>query len=343
VNEQIAAVETTPAPTDDDAYGALFDKLTADGIDPEPEQEDIAHDAVQEEEAQGLTEAEPEQAEPEAKAEEPAPVVEVPPDLPAGIKAKWATMPEEARDAVLSSHRDLSRKLADQGRVVQAARPVYDVLVQAAQQIPTMRDMTPDQIARDVFAMAQIQGQLATDPVRTLLGVAQQYGAMDALKQALSGQAAPAAQENIAMANELREARAQLQRLSDPSAIQQQVTQTLTTRDTERMVMEYAGQKAHWADVEPQIPVFIPMAKQRLGEGASAQDVLDAAYDMAIHANPDLRSKLTPPAPQPAPVDTARQAAQMKAKSVNVTSRPGTQKQPTEMQALGAVWDKYRG
>jgi len=42
-------------------------------------------------------------------------------------------------------------------------------------------------------------------------------------------------------------------------------------------------------------------------------------------------------------VDTARTVAQMKAKSVNVTSRPSPAKEPTETQALGAVWDKYRG
>jgi len=336
VTDQNAAVETTPAPTEDEAYGAMFDKLTAEGIEPEPEE--TAQDAVQEEKAEGLTE----QPEPEAT-EQAAPVVEAPPDLPAPIKAKWAAMPEDAREAVLSSHRDLSRKLADQGRVVQASKPIYDVLVQAAQDIPTMRDMTPEQIARDVFAMAKIQGQLATNPVQTLLGVAQRYGAMDALKQALTGQAAPAAQENIALANELREVKAQLARIADPNAIERQVSQTLTTRDTERMVMEYAGQKEFWGAVESQIPAFIPMVQQRLGEGASAKDILDAAYDMAIHANPDLRAKLTPPAPQPAPVDPARTVAQMKAKSVNVTSRPAPAREPTETQALGAVWDKYRG
>jgi hypothetical protein len=326
---EVAAPVEVQAPaevTEDDALGAMFDKLTAD--------EPVAE--------------EPEAVEPVDAEETPevisAPAeVETPPDLPANIKAKWAAMPEDAREAVLSSHRDMSRKLADQGRVVQASKPIYDVLVQAAQDIPSMRDMTPAQIAQDVFAMARIQGDLNKDPVRTILGIAKQYGALDGIRQAIAGQQPDqGAAQNVQMAQELKALRAQVSQFADPTLIEQRVTQTLTTRDTERMVSDYAGQKEHWAAVEPMIPALIPIVQQRLGQGASAQDVLDAAYDMAIHANPDLRAKVTAPAVQQAAPDPARTAAQMKAKSVNVTSRPGTARVLTEDQALAAVWDKHR-
>jgi hypothetical protein len=83
------------------------------------------------------------------------------------------------------------------------------------------------------------------------------------------------------------------------------------------------------------------MAQQGQGDGASAKDILDAAYDMAIHAIPALRAKVTAAA-APA-TDPRLTAAQMKAKSVNVVSRPSGQgRELSEREAMGAVWDKYR-
>ena len=344
MTDQPAAVDQTPAPSEMDEMGALFDKLTASGIDPEPEPQEGETDGLrQEEEAEGLTEqaaAEPDQQ--EAAADPKPEAVEAPTDLPSSIRAKWATMPEDARDAVLSSHRDLNRRMAEQGRVVQAAKPVFDVLVEAAQKIPTMRDMTPAQIAQDVFRMAQIQGELAARPVETLLGIARQYGALEGMKQALAGQAqSQAAQENVALVQEIRQLRAQLQNSANPEAIDQRIQQSLTVRDTERMVSEYAAQKEHWGEVEGLMPQFIPIAQQRLGAGASARDVLDQAYDMAIHAIPDLRTKATAPAPAQARPDPARMQAQLKAKSVNVKpAAPSNPKPLTERQAMEQAYDR---
>ena len=343
-----AAVEQTPS--DDDAMGAIYDKLTAEpveaeAVDEEPQQEDAkdGKEGLRQDEEE-VTEPAEDEAKAEDEAEEPAEKpVEAPTDLPAPIRAKWQDMPPEAREAVLSSHRDLTRKMADQGRIVQASKPVYDVLVKAAQEIPTLSDMTPQQIAADVFAMAQIQGQLAQDPVRTLMGIAKQYGALEGIKAAISGQGqSEAARENVSLMQEIRQLRAQLQNVADPNAIEQRVNSTLTTRETERMVSEYAAQKEYWSDVEPVIPQMIPIAQQRLGEGASAKDVLDAAYDMAIHAIPDLRAKAVAAVPTPAQHDPARTAAQLKAKSVNVKSSSPTKPRPqSEVDRMAAIWDKY--
>jgi hypothetical protein len=325
MTEQIAAVAETPAP--DDEMGALFDKLTADGIDEEqpeveaPESEDAAPEPVAE------TVPEP---------------VEAPADLPAGIKAKWADMPEEARDAVLSSHRDMSRKMADQGRIVQAAKPIYDVLVQAVQDIPTMANMTPAQIANDVFQMAKIQGELARDPVKTILGIAQQYGAIDGMRAALAGKAPDQSQQNtIAMQQEIRRLQAQVQQFADPALIERRISATMATKDVEGVVASYAASKPFWAEAESAIPAMIPLAKARLGDEASHKDILDAAYDMAIHADPALRAKATTAATAPVVADPARVAAQVRAKSVNVTSRPAGDKPLTDHQVYSRIWDKH--
>jgi len=320
---------TIDTPSEDDAMSALYDKLTAAGVTEEPPEQEAEADGLQQEaQAEEVTnEAEPTGEEaPEAPAEGAEGKPEAPTDLPAAIRAKWADMPEEAREAVLTSHRDLTRKMADQGRVVQASKPVYDVLVRAAQEIPTLADMTPAQIAADVFKMAQIQGQLNADPVNTLLSIARQYNAVDAMKAALEKPSEPA--KPIPPA---------------PDDIERLVRQTLTTRETERMVMEYAAQKEHWSSVEGVIPQMIPIAQQKLGEGASPKDVLDFAYDMAIHAIPDLRAKVAAPVSTQAQPDPARTAAQLKAKSVNVkSSSPAKPRPQSEEERMAAVWDKYR-
>ncbi len=311
----------------------------------EPVSEDAAMDAIWDKMQEGEDEVPPpaEAAKPE-EAKPDLGTITTPPDLPAGIKEKWAEIPETAREAVLASHRDLSRKLADQGRMVQASKPVLDVLIQAAQEIPSLAGMTPAAIAKDVFAMAQIQGELAQNPVKTLLGIAKQYGALEGLQQVFQGKAPDqSAQMQTALVQEIQQMRRQLQQVADPTAIEQRVHQTLTARDTERMVGEYAGQKEHWGEVEPLIPDLIPVVRQKLGEGASAKDVLDAAYDMALYADPGLRAKVLAAAKAPVELDPARTAAQMKAKSVNITSRPGQSQPMTEDQAMDAVWAKYRG
>lgn len=320
--ETAAPVEGTAAPeTETDQMGAIWDKYQGE-IEPEAVEEAPVEAPVEPEKAPETTLA----------------AIEAPTDLPAAIKAKWAEIPEEAREAVLASHRAMAGKLTEQGRVTQAAKPVYDVLLQAAREIPSMQDMTPAQIAHDVFQMARVQGMLNTDPVGTLLQIAQEHNALDALAARFSGQAP---QADAGLAKHIQALQAQIAQLADPATVDRRVEQTLTQREISRTVEEYASAKEHWADVEPILPQFIAMAQQGQGDGASAKDILDAAYDMAIHAIPALRAKVTAAA-APA-TDPRLTAAQMKAKSVNVVSRPsGQSRAMSEREAMAAVWDKYR-
>lgn len=324
-DENAAPVEGTAAPasTELDQMGAIWDKYSGEIEAEKPEE-------------QAEDQAKPDEK-PEVKPEEASlAAIEAPTDLPASIKAKWAEIPEDAREAVLASHRAMAGKLTEQGRVTQAAKPVYDVLVQAAREIPSMQDMTPAQIAADVFEMAKVQHALNTDPVGTLLQIAQEHGALQGLAARLSGQPQQAAPD---LARHIQQLQQQIAQLADPSTVDRRVEQTLAQREVSRTVEEYAGTKEHWSAVEPVLPQFIELAQAQSGDGASAKDILDAAYDMAIHAIPALRAKVTA-ATAPA-TDPRLTAAQMKAKSVNVVSRPGQSRQMTERQAMEAVWDKY--
>lgn len=330
--------EATPEGLDD--LGAVWDKMTAEPITEEvveatPEAEEVveapAEDAS-EPEVEEVAEAEPEAA------------VEPPSHLPARIKEHWGKLSPEQRDAIDATQREMSNRMAELGRVSQAAKPVYDVLLEAAKTLPSLRDMTPAQIARDALKMATVQDDLARDPVNTIARIAKEYGALDGLRAALTG-AAPAegAQQSQALMTKIRDLEARLANVADPQAIEERVMAALTAREAETTVKTFAATAPHWGAVEAIMPQFVQIAQQRLGESASAKDVLDAAYDMATHAIPDLRTKVEAPAPKAqAAADPARTAAQVKAKSVNVVSKTtGAPKPLTEQQRMAAVWDKY--
>jgi hypothetical protein len=326
MTDQNAAVEETPA-SESDALGAIYDKLTAESP------------IVEEEEPQAPVEPEPKAAEVVSE-----PVDEAPPDLPAPIKAKWGSLDKEVRDTFVTTQRDLSRKLAEQGRLVNGVKPVVDVLARAVNEIPGLKGMRPEQVARDVFEGAKMVAAIRANPVANILNLARQHGAEDALKAHFAGQApTQAAQENIALVRKVRELEQTLTQVANPQNIMSAVEQRLVARDTENFVQSFATERSDtWQQVEPFIPNMIPLAKQRLGPSASAQDVLAQAYDMAVYAHPDLRAKTLAAAQAPVASDPARTAAAKAAKSVNVSSQPTNgNREMTDRQILAAIWDKH--
>ncbi len=274
-----------------------------------------------------------------APAVEAPPVVDVPTDLPPSLREKWAEIPEAAREAVLSSQRELSKRLAEQGRVSQAIKPTHDALVEAVKQFPELGNMQPAQLARDVAALASTRASLARDPVNTILQVAQQYGVVDALKQAMSGQQVTAQQPQADVMRELRALQQQLQQVANPEYLGAQIQQTLTQAETARMVQEYST-KPHWAEVEGMVAQMIPFADKQLGEGASDQDVLNLAYDMAIHARPDLRAKVDAPAQAQVVTPPAQVKAAADAASINITGKPSKPTPLTERQLMSQAYDR---
>jgi hypothetical protein len=321
------------------AMSEIYRRLTSEPVEEEPAAEAAeAKEPDPAPKAEAKAEAAPEAAPEPDRAEAPS-------DLPAAIRAKWAALDDETRSAFASTHREMGRKLAEQGRLVQGVKPVVDVLQQAIQQLPSLKDMRPEDVARDVFKTAQISDQLRRDPVNTLLGIAKQAGALDGLKQALSGERPnEAAQEKMQLMQEIRALKEQISQQSravDPAAMTQHIDTVIRQRDTLNFVQQFAAEKENWQTVEPYIPAMIPLAQQTLGESASPKDVLSQAYDMAIHAHPELRAKLQAAAPAPAQTDPQVTASARKAKSVNITGKPTSKPQLSERDAMAEVYRKY--
>ena len=277
--------------------------------------------------------------EPEAT-EETTTEVRSPNYLPSAVREVWADIPEAAQEAIARSQQEMSAKLSNMGRQQQALNPILSEIQRAAQQFPELSQMTPDQVAKDVFELAHTRANLRRDPVNTLLQVAQETGSLQQLYQRLGLQPQESNVETIQMQQEIASLKSQLQQQQNPVNVEAMVQEQIAARDAQQEVIGFAQGKEHWAIVEGDMPALIPAARHLLGDVASNADVLSAAYDMAIDAK-GLRAS-PKPAPQAAPAqaDPKRTKAAIKAKSVNVKSSPSKSAPVSERDAMGAAYDK---
>ncbi len=315
--EPVATPETTEAEPD---YGAVYDKLTADApIEAESEPE------------------KPVEAPVEAETPEP---VEAPTDVPVALRKHWSAIPEDARDAVLASQREMSRKLSDMGRQVQGIGPIRDVLVSAVRELPALANMRPEEVASEVVALAKISADFKSRPLETLMELAQKHNMTGALAKALGGQPQEA-QQSASLLSKISALEQQLARAADPEFIREQVSAVTLHERVMADVQAFAAEKPHWAEVEEHMPKVIPIVRETM-PGASEKDVLARAYDLALmNYRPDLK------APVPAAVEAATQPdperaqAAIQAKSVNITGRTsGKARDLTEDEMLSAVYDR---
>lgn len=316
--EQVAATETAEAEPD---YGAAYDKAAGDAP---VEAAEAAPEAIEA---------------PEAPA--PAPeAVEAPTDVPVALRKHWVALPEEAREAVLTSQREMSRKLSDMGRQVQGISPIRDVLVEAAKANPAIMNMRPDELARDVMELAQFSAAFKSKPLETFITLANKHGMTDALRQALGGQP-QAAQETASLQNEIRTLKAQLAKAADPEFIREQVSAVTMQERVISDVQGFAAQQEHWSEVEGFMPKVIPLVRDAMPD-ASAKDVLARAYDLALQTyRPDLKAKAQAAVEAAAQPDPERAKAAIQAKSINVTGRAsGTARELTEDERYAAAYDR---
>lgn len=329
---ELAAVQTpateevvdTPEPTERDLLAAAFDKANA-----EPEETSEAP------------------ADPVEETPEPEPTVEVPTDLPGGIKAVWKDLPQGARDAFLTSHRDLSQRYSQATRQLQGMGPISEAVKRAAQEIPDLRNMTPAAIAQEVFELAKVSAAFNKDKVAALRGLLKQHN-ID--PSALAGGEQPQGQGQQAgidartiadLRQQVTGLQQQLQRATDPSALRQHFATWNTENTITGEVNQFAAGKEHWAAVEQHLPRVIPVVQAKLGPNATPTQVLQEAYDMAVKTFvPDARAASTV-GDEPTPEAPQRVKAAVKAKSVNVRSEPGGKSKPlTEREQMEAVWDR---
>jgi len=289
---------------------------------------------------------EPEVAEPveaeEATEEADTAEGKAPSELPLAVKKNWPSIPKEAQDAILETQREANRKLGDQGRLMQGISPIRDVLVEATKVHPQLADMTPKQVAQEVFTLAKHAQEFRADPVKALMALAKQHGIEQNLAQAFSGR--PQTQETASMAQEIRALKQQISRFSDPEFMKNQFSSFSTEQQTTQTVEQFAASKPDWAEVENHMPSAISFVQAMAPAGISPQDVLSRAYDLALsQIKPEATKAKQPEAADEAVtiVDPERSRKALKAKSVNVSDRGGAKpKALTERQIMEQIWAK---
>lgn len=341
-NAVIGAQDT--AVSEDDAMGEVFDRLSGDGIQKRGENGQFkAKDG-----AGGQASLEGEEGAEVAPGSTAEQVTSAPAHMPQSIKDQWATLTPDAQKAFSEYQKDIDRKFGEVGRYLGENKPVIDRLATARQQMPELFEgMSPEQLAQGALELGAVQVNLNRDPIGTILQIAQSYGVLGHLTQALSGQQPNADQQlQYGLQREVASLRGQLQSLGDPQAINKHIEASLAQRDAERIIEEFAKSKPLYADVEASLPTFIDLA-MKSKPGASLSEVIGAAYDMAVNAIPEVREKVkaseasaaaraTVAAPDPKRTEAARRAA-----SINVKSTSNGKERPmTEDEAMASVYDR---
>lgn len=314
-------VVSTPAEESEPDYGAVYDKLTSD------EPVEAESEAVEAVEAPTEVEAAPEP-------------VEAPTDVPAALQKHWAAIPEEAREAVLSSQREMSRKLSDMGRQMQGISPIRDVLVNAVRELPALGNMKPEQVAQEVVTLAKFSADFRSKPLETFLSLAKEHNMTDALRQALGGQQ-QGAENTAALHTQIRQLQEQVSRAANPDFIREQVSAVAMQERTMADVTSFASAKEHWGEVEAYMPDVIRML-QKADPESPAKDILEKAYDTALTIyRPDLKAPAKAAVEAAAQPDPEKAKAAIQAKSVNVPgSRAGRPRELTETEAYDAAWER---
>lgn len=322
--QETVPVPEVQEPSADDQMAAIWDKQNTSEAEPETPSEPVEEAPAEEQPVE------------ESKAEAPP----VPSDIPRQLKQHWNDLPEDARTSIEDFARETNRKLSDQGRMVQGIAPIRDALTEAVKDFPQMADMKPADIAKEVFDLAKVSASFQDKPVETMMGLIDKHGLREQMQAVLAGQ--PVRDEVTPLKQELASLKRVLQKYDNPDYIRAQVTAVKTEQDTLSEVQQFAASADHWGDVEDKLPPYVEFMRAEMGQDASAKDVLEAAYDLAVSRIVPQQEK----APEPATdqvadiVDPEKAQAALKAKSVNVRSKPSTPRALSEDEVLAQAWDK---
>ena len=256
--------------------------------EPEPEPEPLAaeDDAPPADDLEPSEEAEAEAADVEvADDDEEVPGVEAPAHWSNEFKDSFNALPPEAREVFLQRYKDM------EGDYTRKTQEVADIRRRASALDEVMQPFR-DEFARagldDVGAVRQLLGAhkfLRESPQQAIAWLAQNYGvstdALGATEQADDDFADP-------QVKQLRDQVSQLQGYLQNQAQQQQQA---AVADTQLQIDNFA--KATREDGSLAHPHFDAVRTTMGGliQSGVAQD-MDAAYEMAVYANPELRGSL---------------------------------------------------
>lgn len=266
-----------------------------------------------------------------------------------GLEEAWAKIPADLRGPIAAHEAKLHQTLSSQGQTLAAYKPLGDTLMEYKEYFNGEKmNVKPHEA---VGFLLSLQRGMDTKPVETALEIIDRYNLRGELAKALgvaqpgTGETPPADNTQALMA-EIGQLKEIIRGISDPSKIDQRISQKLDedrqTSQVNEVISRTSKDMPLYAEVEADLPNFITMAWAKLGDTASQEAVLKRAYDMAINADPDLRKKAA--ALQTAAVNDPKQVAAAKnANQANIRSTStGKPREATEDELLAAVFDKHK-
>lgn len=298
---------------------------------PEPEIQDEPKDGARERDETGKFKAAAEKApaetnEPASVAEAnpqpetPAEPIRVPPSLPAALKAKFAELPPEWREAFIKRDEDVNTAKA-QWDTKAARLNRYDEILAPHKDAWAVQGLDDHQAVARLVAAEKV---LRETPAQGILYLAQSYGVdLRQLVGQPGAQVQPQAQAE-ATDPRLNELMSTVQTLQERLEQQSQSASQASLAQAQATITQFANDPAnlYFENVKDDVALLL--------ESGRAQTLKDA-YEMAIWANPETRPLLvaqqaaeaTAAAMAKAKEEAAKaKAAQAKASSGSVTGAP---------------------
>jgi|GEM_PF-6948576 len=262
------------------------------------------------------------------------------------IKDAWAKAPPEVRAFVAAREQELQGRLSDHGRQASAFKPLQEVLDKNGKYFDPNHGakidgkvVTPAQAVEYLF---NVQRDMDANPVPTIMSIIDRYGIRDKVAAAF-GQTVQQGESELR--REIAGLKQMLASVGNPASIDDRINQRLQERDQQTTAAEeltrLSADKPLYSEIpETDMVESIHKARRKLGDAASKEAVFNLAYDMAVHADPDLRAKAAAGKPA-APKDTAKVEAAKRANGVNIPStQSGKARVLTEDEELAAVYDR---
>lgn len=249
-----------------------------------------------------------------------------------GMDADWAKIPPDVQAKIAARDTDIHKRMTDQGRQITAFQPIAAVVDRNKDLLAgkTLPDGKPFTAPLAVEALLNAQRRLEANPIAGLIDIAERFGITKQLFAVLTGQAPIPADRQPASPTAADVERIVKDALSETAQV------TAVNEELSRLSKD----KPLYAEIaEDDMVHSIHKARARLGEAASKEAIFDLAYDIAIHADPDLRAKAANlkkvAANNPKRTEDARRA-----NAVNVTSNSsGKTRQLTDDELLARAYD----
>lgn len=266
-----------------------------------------------------------------------------------GMEEQWKAIPAELRHDIAERENNVHKSMSEQGRQIGAMKPVNDVIEQNMDQFVNIKgqDGNPVQAQDAINYLFQINRDMNANPVETILKFAQTFGVSEQVAAGLgvNGQPPKEGGNESVLLEKIAGLERSIQGMQNPANIDRQITDKLqqanAERDADAMISRLTKDKPLYAEIpEAQMGQFITMTQRKLGPDASMEEVFNQAYDMAIHADPNLRAKVAA-ANAAATADPDKVAKAKKANGVNVTSTSsGKSRQLSQEEELGNAYDE---